>query len=107
MDSYMKVGGDGVQAATVNMGAMMGHMLMVLHKHNVSLRGDVAMTIMTMSIAEGLVRQLDPDFDVVRRAIPYFVQFRCWNSASLRCCLPGPPGPCSHICRPVQPQSSA
>jgi len=34
----------------VNMGAMMGHVLMVLQKHQVSLRGDVAMTIVTMYV---------------------------------------------------------
>jgi hypothetical protein len=35
------------------MGALMGHVLMVLQKHQIQLRGDVAMTITTMSIAEG------------------------------------------------------
>jgi hypothetical protein len=29
------------------------------------------------------IRSLDPDFDVVNRAIPYFVRFRSWSSPSL------------------------
>eukprot|EP00277_Geminigera_cryophila_P010000 CAMPEP_0179407794 /NCGR_PEP_ID=MMETSP0799-20121207/1720_1 /TAXON_ID=46947 /ORGANISM="Geminigera cryophila, Strain CCMP2564" /LENGTH=196 /DNA_ID=CAMNT_0021179153 /DNA_START=30 /DNA_END=617 /DNA_ORIENTATION=- len=89
MNIYMKDGknasndGQGAGSKPVNMGAMMGHVLMVLQKHQVSLRGDVAMTIVTMSISEGLIRQLDPEFDLVRRSIPYFVRFRSWGSTSL------------------------
>jgi len=86
MDTHIKASGDRRDGAqSVNMGAMTGEILMVLHKHKIRLRGDVAMTIVTMSISEGLIRQLDPDFDVVRRAIPYFIQFRSWKSAALRC----------------------
>ena len=84
MSIYMKGAGEEGRGP-VNMGAMMGHVLMVLQQHSVSLRSDVAMTIVTMSISEGLIRQLDPDFDIVRNAIPYFVRFRSWGTSSLRC----------------------
>eukprot|EP00960_Hanusia_phi_P029619 748064-Hanusia_phi.AAC.1 len=67
----------------INMGAMIGHVLSTLYKHNINLRGDVAITIVTMSISEGLIRQLDPEFDVVRNALPYFVRFRSWQRPSL------------------------
>ena len=87
MSIYMKGAGEEGRGP-VNMGAMMGHVLMVLQKHSVSLRSDVAMTIVTMSISEGLIRQLDPDFDIVRNAIPYFVRFRSWGTSSLRCSPP-------------------
>lgn len=60
----------------VNMGAMIGQILTVLQRHEISLRGDVALTIVTMSISEGLIRQLDPQFDCVRSALPYFVRYR-------------------------------
>jgi len=67
----------------INLGAMIGHILSTLYKHNINLRGDVAITIVTMSISEGLIRQLDPEFDVVRSALPYFVRFRSWQRPSL------------------------
>jgi len=38
------------------------------------LKGDVASTLFTISISEGLIRQLDPTFDVARRALPYIVE---------------------------------
>jgi predicted unusual protein kinase regulating ubiquinone biosynthesis (AarF/ABC1/UbiB family) len=72
-------GGGAGKAKPVDIGMMMGHILMILHKYKVSLRSDVAMTIVTMSVSEGLIRSLDPDFDVVNKAIPYFVRFRAWR----------------------------
>ena len=33
------------------------------------LKGDVASTLFTISISEGLVRQLDPTFDVAKQAL--------------------------------------
>ena len=38
--------------------------------------GDVALTITTMSVSEGLIRQLDPSFDCVKTGLPYFVRYR-------------------------------
>jgi len=67
----------------VNMGAMIGNILTVLQKHNINLRSDVALTIVTMSISEGLIRQLDPGFDCVTSSLPYFVRYRSWQRASL------------------------
>jgi predicted unusual protein kinase regulating ubiquinone biosynthesis (AarF/ABC1/UbiB family) len=84
MGQYIKDEEEARVSGPVNMGAMMGHILSVLQKHRVSLRGDVAMTIVTMSISEGLIRQLDPHFDIMTRAIPYFVRFRSWGTTSLR-----------------------
>ena len=55
-------GGPGPNVQPVNMGVMMGHILMVLQEHKVCLRSDVAMTIVTMSISEGLVRCAPPLF---------------------------------------------
>lgn len=63
----------------INMGVMVGAMLQCMQKHKLRLRGDVAVTIMTMAISESLIRQLDPDFDLVRASVPYFVRFRSWK----------------------------
>ncbi len=38
-------------------------------------RGDVASTVVSMSLCEGLVKHLDPDFDIVDHAMPYFARF--------------------------------
>jgi hypothetical protein len=56
------------------LGDLVGALLINLQKHRMKLRGDVAASIMTISIAEGLILQLDPDFDVVMGALPYFVK---------------------------------
>jgi len=53
----------------INMGVMVGAMLQCMQKHKLQLRGDVALTIMTMAISESLIRQLDPDFDLVRSTV--------------------------------------
>lgn len=39
------------------------------------LKGDVASTLFTISISEGLVRQLDPSFDVAEQALPYITKY--------------------------------
>ena len=39
------------------------------------MRGDVAATLLTISISEGLIRQLDPSFDMCRGAMRYFIKY--------------------------------
>jgi len=67
----------GTQGATsaINFGAMMGHILMVLQRHGVVLRGDVALTITTMSLVQGLIHQLDPSLDMGKAAGPYLMRY--------------------------------
>jgi len=47
-----------------------------MQRHRMLLKGDVASTLFTISISEGLIRQLDPAFDVAKRAIPYIVKHK-------------------------------
>ena len=47
-------------------------------RHQMRLRGDVAVTLMTMAISESLIRSLDGGFDCVKESLPYFVRFRGW-----------------------------
>lgn len=54
---------------------MFGQVMHSMHRHGMLLKGDVASTIFTMSISEGLVRQLDPAFDVARGAVPYLATY--------------------------------
>lgn len=57
----------------INAADMFGEVMFSMQKHGMLLKGDVASTLFTISISEGLIRQLDPTFDVAKRAIPYIV----------------------------------
>ena len=41
------------------------------------MHGEVAASLMTMSVAEGVIRSLDPEFDIAKRSLPYFVRYSC------------------------------
>jgi predicted unusual protein kinase regulating ubiquinone biosynthesis (AarF/ABC1/UbiB family) len=60
---------------------VVGEILLSLQNFKIVLRGDVAASIMTISVSEGLILQLDPDFDMVMAALPYFVRYKGWKSA--------------------------
>jgi len=45
-------------------------------KKDVFTLGDVANSLMTMSLTEGLIRSLDPEFDMVTESYPYFMRYR-------------------------------
>jgi len=59
----------------VNAADMFGEVMFALQRHGLRLKGDVACTLFTISISEGLVRQLDPTYDVAKRAIPYILKY--------------------------------
>jgi len=71
------------EGGPIDMGCLIGSILRCMQGHGLVLRGDVAVTLMTMAISESLIRQLDPDFDVVRSALPYFVRFRSWTKGDV------------------------
>lgn len=72
--------GDGDKRAFA-LGDVVGEILLNLQKYKIVLRGDVAASIMTISVSEGLILQLDPDFDMVRSALPFFVRYKGWKTA--------------------------
>lgn len=83
-------GGGGGKGIDVNgkkdegkfaLGDVVGEILLNLQKFKIVLRGDVAASIMTISVSEGLILQLDPDFDMVRQALPFFVRYKGWSTA--------------------------
>ena len=59
----------------ISIGDLMGGILFQMQRHGLALRGDVASTLLTISISEGLIRQLDPEFDMCRGAMKYFITF--------------------------------
>lgn len=58
----------------INAADMFGEVMFSMQKHRMLLKGDVASTLFTISISEGLIRQLDPTFDVATGALPYIVR---------------------------------
>jgi len=73
MDKFMGPLRQDPDRAT-NAADMFGEVMFSMQKHQMLLQGDVASTLFTISISEGLIRQLDPTFDVAKRALPYIVQ---------------------------------
>jgi len=58
----------------VSVGDLMGGIFFVLQEHRLCLRGDIASTLCAIAIVEGLIRQLDPEFDMVNGAMKYLVR---------------------------------
>jgi len=59
----------------VNAADMFGEVMFCMQKYQMLLKGDVASTLFTISISEGLIRQLDPSFDVATSAVPYILNY--------------------------------
>ena len=59
----------------VCVGDLMGEILFKLHPHGVVLRPNVAVSLMSIAISEGLIRQLDPSFDLNQHALPYLTKY--------------------------------
>ena len=63
---------------------MRGHLHYRTHKdtyihtqrHQVYLHGDVTALLMSIAMLEGLLEQLDPEFDMMEEAIPYIVRYK-------------------------------
>jgi predicted unusual protein kinase regulating ubiquinone biosynthesis (AarF/ABC1/UbiB family) len=66
----------GPNGRPISLGDIVGEVMFSLQTHGVCLRGDVANSLMTMSLTEGLIRSLDPEFDMVKSSYPYFLRYR-------------------------------
>lgn len=64
----------------VSIGDVVGQVLFCMQRHKVVLRGDVAASIMAMSVCEGLIRQLDPTLDIVMKSLPYFIRYKGYTT---------------------------
>jgi hypothetical protein len=58
------------------LGDIIGDVLKRLGRHGIVLRSDVASAICSISVAEGVIFQLDPELDVLKAALPYFVKYQ-------------------------------
>ena len=59
------------EGGPVSIGDLMGGIMFVMQDFKVCLRGDVASTLCAIGISEGLIRQLDPQFDMTSGAVKY------------------------------------
>mmetsp|Transcript_980 Transcript_980/g.1393 ORF Transcript_980/g.1393 Transcript_980/m.1393 type:complete len:593 (+) Transcript_980:52-1830(+) len=59
----------------VVVGDVMGELFHTLNHHKMTLRSDVSVSLMSMAVSEGLIRQLDPEFDMVAAAAPYIAKY--------------------------------
>ena len=73
--------GRNASGGPICVGDFIGGLMLRLADHGIALRGDVAASLLTITISEGLILQLDPDFDIIMAALPYFVRFHGWSSA--------------------------
>ena len=76
VDPSWKVAPTTPDGDPVSFGDLMGNLLFCMTKHQMRLPCDVGSSITTLALFEGVIKQLDPDFDIVRNAIPYFVRYR-------------------------------
>jgi len=67
--------GKAPDGGMVDMGDFVGEIMFNLSENHVHLRSDIAASIQSMSISEGLIRMLDPEYDVCKGAIPYFLKY--------------------------------
>jgi len=72
--------GDG----PVPVGDITGEVFRTLQRHQVYLHGDVTSLLMSIAMLEGLIEQLDPEFDMMAEAIPYIVRYKFDAVASIQ-----------------------
>lgn len=76
MDKYLGSGiGRDPSGRPVNVADMLGEVIFKIGDYGIVLRGDVASNLCTICISKGLIRQLDPGFDIVTSSLPYFWRY--------------------------------
>merc|ERR1719350_119698 len=74
-NKFVSAPGKAPDGGMVDLGDFVGEIMFNLSENHVHLRSDIAASIQSMSIAEGLMRMLDPEYDVCKNAIPYFCKY--------------------------------
>jgi len=73
MKKFVTGPGRSPDGEPVRIGAMLTAMLKEIQKHGMMLRSDVAMSLVTLGLSEGLIKQLDPEFDCVTGTLGYMM----------------------------------
>jgi predicted unusual protein kinase regulating ubiquinone biosynthesis (AarF/ABC1/UbiB family) len=64
-----------LNSSPISVGDLMGEIMFGLQKHSMLMNGAIASTLLTISISEGLIRSLDPSFDMITKSWPYILQY--------------------------------
>lgn len=60
----------------VPVGDITGELLRTLNRHSVNLDGEVCSLLISIAMLEGMLRQLNPKFDMMTRGIPYILRYQ-------------------------------
>ncbi len=63
------------------MGDIVAIVLKKIPQLKLLIRDDVAGNLCAMAFSEGLIMSLDPDCDLVKVSLPYFIRYKGWSSA--------------------------
>ncbi len=65
--------GEQLRLAKLDVSALLTDVFSVLHKHRVKLEANYASVILAITVLEGLGRSLDPELDLIMKAMPYLL----------------------------------
>jgi len=74
----------GLSLGRISIGNILERMLLLCHKHNVKMDAKFIQTMLALGIAEGVIKRLDPEINVLERAIPYIVKAAVVDSVEQR-----------------------
>eukprot|EP00808_Paulinella_micropora_P030347 g9884.t1 len=74
VNEYSVTPGEGEKEMLL--GDCCGQLFILFQRYQLTLRSDVASSIITLSVCEGLIKMLDPTFDIVKRVLPYLARYR-------------------------------
>merc|ERR1712045_378892 len=71
------VGAKGLapDGTVIRVSDLFGEILHCCQNHGVVFRADIATTLLSMNISDGLLRSLNPDFDICSNALPYVMKY--------------------------------
>lgn len=75
MKKFVTSPGSAPGGGMVDLGDLIGEIMFNVQDNGVCLRSDIASSIQSMCICEGLIRGLDPSYDICRRSFPYFNKY--------------------------------
>ena len=61
----------GLSLGQIGVGTLLQQVLQLSYQHNVKLESRFVSVVVAIMLAEGMGRRLDPDLDIIARAIPY------------------------------------
>lgn len=77
---YPPKSGTKLETDEVTIGDVVGNIVKNLSKENLVLKASIASALLTISISEGLILEIESDFDLITKALPYFVRYKQWAS---------------------------